>query len=254
LNPEKYIVYTWLNNKGFFTITNIRVAENKGIDILALKVVNRIVKKVVHYEVSCSVSSQPDVKEIKKKFDDPVVVKKINILVNNFVGRQVKYEKVVVMNSPDKDRIDDIKVERFEDIITDFMKNLAKHNYKNDVMRTTQLIKFLLMAKPSRLAEIVKDSGKNKVMNLNSRERFINELTKQKEVSRIIGKKDNIDAIFSILSKSPITAEKLAEKIDTVVLTKRTRKRFIETLLKQDTVKEEFHIEKKQKFLDQFFK
>jgi len=252
LNPEKKVVDFWLNQKGFFTIKNINVAENKEIDFIAIKFGDEGIRKIIHYEVYCSISSPPNLAELKKRFEDKLVVKKINGIIEKFIGKKMGYLKHLVLSNASAKEFADIKIERFEDIFVGFMLGLGRYNYRNDVIRTSQLVKYLLMANPRGMAAIINDSGRNRVMSAPVREGFLNRLTQSDEVRRLIAKQDNIDVLFKILKRSKISAENLAKKLDEEVLTARTRKSFIEALMKQKGIKT-LKIGRMQQSLSKFF-
>ncbi|MEK6949073.1 MAG: hypothetical protein AABX34_02550, partial [Nanoarchaeota archaeon] len=87
MSAEKDIVNFWLNRKGYFTVSNIK-SGNKDVGILALKLDKDALMRIMHIEVSCSISGfneQTDFLDdiIKEKFNDENVDAAIKKYINN---------------------------------------------------------------------------------------------------------------------------------------------------------------------------
>ena len=170
-------------------------------------------------------------------------------------GKKEDYERIVILGAMAainrKKTIDllerkNIEVIRFENILFDVIDDLDKQNY-NLTIRSLQLMKFMLLCKPKKLANLIEQSLLNQV----TKEKFLKHLLKQDEVKRILNKEENKDLIKEILKKTSIKPEDLAKLIAEDVLTSRTRKRFLQSFLE---IKEPEIIElKKEKSLDKFF-
>src|SRR3989338_7548542 len=84
----------------------------------------------------------------------------------------------------------------FEDILSDVMKELKTEYFKNDIVMTMQITKFLLMSNPKKF----------------------------------------VDVLYSTLSPAMIRPERLAEMLERDVLNRRTRKPFIDSLMQQEKI------------------
>ena len=73
MHPEKEIVNLWLNRKGFFTISNIKAANNREVDLLAI---NQKKKEILHVEIVSSITSIDTLseKEIIERFENKSVL------------------------------------------------------------------------------------------------------------------------------------------------------------------------------------
>ena len=267
MNPEKEIVNYWLHKNGFFTINSIKAGHNKEIGILAAKIKNGNLEKFQQIELSTSLSKSSNItlnnlsieesvdKFIKKRFDDELIIKKIKEKMKEF-GQKEDYERIIVLGAMAainrKKTIDllekkGMNVIRFESILFDVVDELDKQNY-NLTIRSLQLMKFMLLCKPKKLAALIEKS----LLNQSTKEKFLKHLLKQEEVKRILNKEENKDMIKEVLKKTSIKPEDLAKLIAEDILTNRTRKRFLQSFLE---IKEPELIEfkKKEKELSQFF-
>jgi len=261
MNPEKEIVNLWLNKKGFFTINDINAGKNKVIDLIAIKLTNGKLERVEHIEVNCSISStivDKDIKEYIRKFEDKTVIKKVKQVIKDFVGTEFDYEKTLVLTSNKKIELKGINVLKFDDLLYEVINDIDKQNYRNTTVRTIQLIKYLLIANPANLAELLKKETGNKVLTQGTREIFIRELLKQDDVKRILEKESNEKIIVDIVKESSLKRpERLAKALEQDILTNRTRNRFLKSLLVQEKIAKASKTilkTKKQKPLQYFFK
>jgi len=144
-------------------------------------------------------------------------------------------KNVVVLNSLPKDKGNIIgKLEKngiitleFEDVLSDVMKELKTEYFKNDVIRTLQISKFLLMQNPKKLVDVLY----NTLSNLKRKE-FLSELLNRDDVIKEF-RKTNEDRLALILKESMIKPQKLAQILENDVLNRRTRKPFIDSLIEQ---------------------
>ena len=171
-------------------------------------------------------------------------------------GQKEDYERIIVLGAMAainrKKTIDllekkGMNVIRFESILFEVVDELDKQNY-NLTIRSLQLMKFMLLCKPKKLAALIEKS----LLNQATKEKFLKHLLKQEEVKRILNKEENKDMIKEVLKKTSIKPEDLAKLIAEDILTNRTRKRFLQSFLE---IKEPELIEfkKKEKELSQFF-
>jgi len=252
LSAEKEIVNFWLNKKGFFTINNIKSA-NRDLGIIALKD-----KQLLHYEVLCSItSSQKDSMDdlIKEKFSNKNVQKVIKKHLNQFNLKEIK-RFVVLSNISNKNlvkKFKDFEVLEFENILSDVIKDLDTQYYKNDVIRTLQLLKYLFLTNSKNLSNILVDE----TLNSNERKEFMKELLGKEEIVKEF-RKTNEERLAEILKYSTLkNPEKLAELLENNVLNRKTRKPFLTSLLEQRKIKklykQEFSQKKKETPLNKFF-
>ena len=241
MSAEKEVVNFWLNRKGYFTVNNLK-SGNKDIGILALKFDKGSLTKVMHIEVNCSITGFNEQnyamdKLVDEKFDDKSLISAIKGYTKS-MGKDVGIENVVVLNSlpKDKDVIikklgkNDIIMMEFEDIISDVMKELKTEYFKNDVIRTMQIIKFLLMQNPKKFVDVLH----NTMSQAKIRE-FLAELLSRDEIVKEF-KKTNEERLALILKQAAIKPEKLAEMLEKDVLNRRTRKPFIKSLMEQKKI------------------
>ena len=165
MSAEKEVVNFWLNRKGYFTVNNLK-SKNKDIGILALKFDKTILEKIMHLEVNCSITGIADQNYISntiiEKFDDKGITNTISDYSKN-MKKDIKIEKIVVLNSMPKEKKDiigklekkEIKLDEFEDILSDVMQGLNTGYFKDDVTRTLQLVKFLLVQNPKKFVDVL---------------------------------------------------------------------------------------------------
>jgi len=261
LSAEKEIVNFWLNRRGYFTVNNLK-SGNKDIGILALKFNKGTLTHVMHVEISCSLTGYSDQnyaidKIIDEKFDD----KNITVAIKKYtkeMSKDVEMENVAVLNSLPKNKEDIVrKLEKngiilveFEDALSDVMKELKTGYFKNDVIRTLQISKFLLMQNPKKLVDVLYNT-----LSISKKREFLAELLNRDDVIKEF-KKTNEERLSAILKQAMIKPDKLAEMLERDVLNRRTRKPFITSLMKQKKIgkvyKKELDV-KKEKPLNKFF-
>ncbi len=257
MSPEKDIVNWWLNRKGFFTLNSIRVAQNKEIDILAIKFGNTI--KVHHVEVSCSIGpvgnltmDKSDFNEsvqkfVNRKFEDLEIVKKLKKSISEFVGESYSYEKILVIGALAKGTREKtirelqsrgIHIHKFEEILFEVIASLDKQNYRHPTIRNLQLMKYMLLSNPEKLAQLIGRKN-NDMLNQFSREDFVRHMLMQEEFVRILQKESNESLLINVLKQSSLRKpERLAKVIDEEILSKRTKKKFSEAMTRESRTRE----------------
>lgn len=243
MNPEKEIVSWWLHKQGFFTISSIKAPHNREIDILAIKIDDGTLESVWHVESAISVASIDNVKpqEYKQRFDDKSIQKRVKEALKNHLGRVTSYKKVLVVgatsNLSEFKRLEGIDVIEFGDVISEVILKLDKQNYRNITLRTMQLLKYLALSEPARLAALLSDSSSQKILKLGTREKFIRYMLQDSENLRILAKPEYEEKIVRILASSSLRApERLASVVHHSILTKQSRKRFLESTLELNNV------------------
>ena len=246
MNPDREIVNWWLNKRGFFTINNIKASKNREIDILAVKTKDGQVEKVQHIEMACSITSIDNFRpsEYLKRFEDKSVVTKLQQTVKNFIGTDVKYEKILIIGQTirlkDFKKLPGIMIINFSDVLLDVMKNIDKWYYKDPVIRTLQLLKYILLSDPNKLAMLLEKQDEHKILKLTTRKDFLKNLLSQAETKRALGKKMIERELIEILKHSSLNQpEKLAKVLEEEILGVRSRKKFLNALLKYEGVKQE---------------
>ncbi|MFC1769328.1 hypothetical protein ACFLZX_06220 [Nanoarchaeota archaeon] len=264
MSAEKEVVNLWLNDRGFFTVSNIKVSGNKNIGILALKFKEGKIDKVRHVEVRCSITGSSDsqlMKDLKEFVNYRFLHEDVGKILRKKVGVVPKnLERVLVIGSLTKTKMDElkedlkkreIKVFEFEDVLIDVLRNLDTQYYKNDVIRTLQLFKFLYLANPSKLANSL--SSGNYILNLSKRQKFLKELLSEEDMKKGLRKSSEED-IMSILKHTSLKdPEKLAKVVESQLLNRRTRKPFLDALNKRRKVREVIKGDIKEEKLSRFF-
>ena len=138
----------------------------------------------------------------------------------------------------------------FEDILSDTMKELKTEYFKDDVIRSLQIVKFLLISNPKKIVEVLCDNLSKQKMK-----EFLAELLNRDEIIKEF-RGVNEGKISLILKSAMIKPEKLAEMLEKDVLNRRTRKSFVDSLIEQKKVGVLYKrkLERKQETpLDKFF-
>lgn len=262
LSAEKDIVNFWLNKRGFFTLNNIK-ASNRDLGIVALKYKKDKVNELAHFEVLCSItSSLQDFKGsidkiIKEKFSNKNIQKIIEKNQNNLSVKDTK--RYIVLSNVTNEEIlkkfkeKKIEVIEFEDILADIIKDLDTQYYKNDIIRSLQLVKYLFISHPKNMVNVLV----NNILSNNERKVFMKELLDKDEIVKEF-KKTNEERLAEILKYSTLkNPAKLAELLENNVLNRKTRKPFLNSLLEQRKIKklykDEIKVRKKEVPLKKFF-
>ena len=261
MSAEKEVVNFWLNRKGYFTVNNLK-SGNKDIGIHALKFDKGTLTHIMHVEVNCSITGFSEQNNaiyglVGDKFENKNITDTIKRYTKE-MRKDVEIENVAVLNSLPKDKDGIIRrlekngiiLVEFEDIISDVMKELKTEYFKNDVIRTMQITKFLLMSNPKKFVDVLYDT-----LSQGKRKEFLAELLNRDDVIREF-RQTNEERLALILKESAIKPEKLAEFLEKDVLNRRTRKPFITSLMEQKRLgkiyKKELEV-KKEKPLSKFF-
>ncbi len=252
MSAEKEVVNFWLNRKGYFTVNNLK-SGNKDIGILALKFDKGTLTNIMHVEVSCSITGfneQSNIidKVIDEKFNDGNIAAAIKKHTKD-MNENIETENIVVLNSLPKDRNEITKklekngiiMLEFEDILSDVMKEMKTEYFKNDVIRTMQITKFLLMQNPKKFVDVLYGTLSPARMR-----EFLTELLSRDEVVKEF-RKTNEERLALILKQSMIKPERLAEMLERDVLNRRTRKPFIDSLIRQEKIGRVYKKELKSK-------
>src|SRR3989338_4822065 len=223
MSAEKEVVNFWLNRKGYFTVNNLK-SGNKDIGILALKFDKGTLTNIMHVEVSCSITGfneQSNIidRVIDEKFNDENVVVAIKKYTKD-TSKDIETENVIVLNSLPKGKDEIIKklgknsiiMLELEDILSDVMKELKTEYFKNDVTRTMQIMKFLLMQNPKKFVDVLRST-----LSPAKRREFLAELLSRDDVIKEF-RKTNEERLALILKQSMIKPEKLAEMLERDVL------------------------------------
>ena len=217
----------------------------------------------MHVETASSISSLDNVpmSTYAEKFNDTNVVRTVNSTIKAMIGMDCEYGKMLVIgntNHPGQfEKMDGIKIISFENILLEVMNDMNKQSYRNEITRTLQLVKYLLLAKPSKMAAVIGYEGSNKIFTRMEREEFLRMLLQQKDVRRIMGKKSMEHEIASILTDSTLSQpENLAEAIEGSMMTKRAQKKFERIIMARQEVKikvEKKELRPKEQKLEAFF-
>ncbi len=250
MSAEKDIVNYWYNKKGLFTINNIKANSNRDAGILALKFDKNVVNEVFHIEVSCSITNNISEttnldksvsKIVQEKFDDKNITETINSYVKQFSIQKNKIKKIMIIGALPRSRKNeiirkfnekDVEAIEFENILYDVLEQLDTQYYRNDIIRTLQLTKFLLLSEPAKLAKLLVNDS----FTSSSRKEFLSNILDMDEVVREF-RKTNIERLGAILKNSGLKAPELAEMLENNVLNKKTRKMFLNSLMEQENIR-----------------
>jgi ribosomal protein L30E len=264
MSAEKEIVNYWYNKQGFFTINNIKTTSNRDAGILALKFKKQNLEEIQHIEISCSITGVIDLNKekidnfINDKFNEESIQGTINCYIKQMSVPNIK--KIVVLSNLPKSKKKEIiktfkskniEVLEFEDILSNMIQNLDTQYYKNDIIRTLQLMKFLLLTEPVKLAEM----GLN--LNLGSKQEFLRSILDQEWIVKEF-RKTNEERLANILKHYTLkNPAKLAELLENSILNRKTRKPFLASLLEHEKMKKIYKKETKkvklEKPLNKFF-
>ena len=252
MSAEKEIVNYWYNKRGFFTINNIKTSNNKDCGILALRFDHYKVSEILHIGISCSITNNiADYKDlrasvnkvVKEKFEENNVKETVHEQLGQFSLGMYKIKNVIVLGAVTKSRKSEItkefdnknvEVMDFENILFDIFEQLDTQYYRNDIIRTLQLTKFLLLNEPTKLAKfIVNDS-----VSSASRKEFLASLLEKDQILKEF-KKTNVERLSVILKNSGLKPSELAHMIEHNILNKRTRKLFFDSLTEQEKVRKD---------------
>ena len=258
MSAEKEIVNYWYNKKGFFTINNIKTNNNKDAGILAFKLDKDKVDGIFHIEVSCSITNNMSEttnleKSISRIVEEKFDYAKIQALKPAFL-QEHKIIKTIVLGAVPKSRKNEIlrefnmrnvQVIEFEDVLYDVLENLDTQYYRNDIIRTLQLIKFLLLSEPTKMAKFLV----NESFTSNSRKEFLSNILNDDYIIKEF-KKTNVERLGAILKNSGLKPNELAEMIEHDILNNKTRKLFLDSMMEQEYIRKIANKSKRVKKVD----
>lgn len=249
MSAEKEIANFWYNKQGYFTINNIKTTSNKDAGILALKL-NKGLNEVLHIGISCSITNNvAEAGNIEKslrsvihaKFDDLDVISAISHHIEQFSIQKHKIRKELILGSMPKSRKPDIikefnkngiKVVEFENIVYEMLEQLDTRYYKNDVIRTLQLVKYLFLNHPDKLAKLVINDNLTSM----SRKEFLSNILENEYVIKEF-RKTNADRLGEILKSSKIKPDELAGILEKEVLNNKTKRTFLDSLIQNKNIR-----------------
>jgi F0F1-type ATP synthase delta subunit len=250
MSAEKEIVNYWYNRKGLFTINNIKTSSSRDCGILALKFEKDKIDEVFHIEVSCSITGNiSDASNlersisiiVKGKFEDASIRKTINSNIGRFSIQKNDVKKILVIGALPKSskaeiigKFSEIGVQaiEFQNILYEVLENLDTQYYRNDIIRTLQLVKFLLLSEPENLAKLLADGS----LSSSSRKEFLSSILDKGEIIKEF-KKTNSERLAAILKSSGMKPSELAHMLDHQILNKKTRKVFFDSLTEQEKIR-----------------
>jgi hypothetical protein len=156
MNPAEEIVKFWLQEKGYFVQSSVRVDQgrNREIDILAINKQG----ENKHIEVSVSVEmahfkgdASTRAEDYVKKFFYPSIVSEVQkrLGINNYEKQLVVGDVAIKRKDISKEFIEeckklDIKVILISEILAEIFPKLKAHTQLNPIIKTIQLTKKFL--------------------------------------------------------------------------------------------------------------
>ena len=262
MSAEKEIVNYWYNKRGFFTINNIKTNSNRDIGILALRINRNELEEIFHVQVSCSITNNMSEaqnaeksvsKIIEDRFDEKLLADAIKDITGHLSIQKESIKRVMVVGAlpkSSKSRIISefdkrgVTVIEFEDILYDVLDKLNTQYYKNDIIRTLQLTKFLLLSEPKKLAKMLVNDASSA-----SRKEFLSNILEDGDIIKEF-KKTNVERLGAILKNSKLKPNELVEMLEHNILNKRTRKLFINSLMEQEKTRKIVNKQKRVKKLN----
>jgi len=250
MTAEKEIVNYWYNKKGLFTINNIRTSSNRDAGILALKFDKDGIKEIFHVQVNCSITNNisetknPDksiANIVEEKFGDKNIAETISNSIKQLSVQKQKIKKIIILGAVPKSRKNEIIIKfsemnvdviEFDNILYDVMEQLDTQYYRNDIIRTLQLTKFLLLSEPAKLAKMLANDS----FTSSSRKEFLSNILSNDDIVKEF-RKTNIERLSAILRSSGLKASELAEMLEHNVLNNKTRKMFLNSLMEQESMR-----------------
>jgi len=229
------------------------------LGIVALKFEKDKVKEINHYEISCSITNSMQ-DPIDKIIEEKLFNKNIQKIIKADYIPDTRIKKHIVLSNLTRKKSiikkfkeKNINVIEFEDVIAEVIKNIDKQYYKNDIIRSLQLIKYLFMSYPKNMVDVLV----NNILSKNERREFMKELLEKEPIIKEF-KKTNEERLAEILKYSTLkNPQKLAELLENNILNRKTRKPFLSSFLEQKKIrrlyKEEFTPKNKNTPLNKFF-
>ncbi len=250
MSAEKEIVNYWYNKKGLFTVNNIKTSKNRDCGILALKFDKDKVNEVFHIDVSCSITNNISettnldksiTKIAQEKFENKDVENAVNNYIRQFSLAKQNIKKIIILGAVPKSRKSEIvkrfneknvQVIEFDNVLYDVIEKLDTQYYKNDIIRTLQLIKYLLLSEPSKAAKLLV----NGAFTSTSRKEFLTSILDSDEIIREF-RKTNVERLAAIVKNVGLKPDELAKMLEHNILNKRTRRLFLDSLNEQEKIR-----------------
>ena len=270
MSAEKEIVNYWYNKKGLFTVNNIKTSNNRDCGILALRFDEDKVDEIIHAEVSCSITNNISEttnldksinKIIGEKFDNKDVQNTISGYIKPFSLAKQNIRKELVLVPVAKSRKaeiirkfseNNVEVIEFDNILYDVLEKLDTQYYKNDIIRTLQLTKYLLLSEPTKLVKMLASDS----FTPNLRNEFLSTVLNEDNLIKGF-RKANTENVSIILKNASLKPSELAVMLGQEVLNRRTRKPFLNSLMEQENTRKitnnNKRIRKKVVSLENFF-
>ncbi len=196
MSAERDIVNFWYNKRGFFTINNIKAKSNRDGGIIALKFGDRD-SEIYHIEISCSITSNiTDMTNLSSSISKIVAERFEETKFNDLIEDKQKIKRIIVLGGLPQSRKKeiimefnkkDVEVVEFEEVIYEVLSKLDTKYYRNDSIRTLQVIKYFLLNEPVKLAPLLlKDT-----FTSSSRKKFLSNILENDVVIKYF-KKTNI--------------------------------------------------------------
>lgn len=267
MSAEKEIVNFWFNKQGYFTINNLKSKGNRDLGLLALKFDNKEVVETKHVDVNCSIignigettNLDRTVKKIvKEKFTNTIVKDAISKHLDHCPSSKEEVKRIIVLGALPKSRKKEVMktfkenkvgVIEFDQVLSEVMRDLDTKYYKNNTIRTLQLIKYLLFTDPKKVSKVMM----NGVMSSHVKEELLHAMLQNKEFMRGFRSTDEYMLATIIRNSKLKDPEKLAHILHQEILNNKTRKPFFDTLMSVKPVRK-FMVKKKKEIpLKRFF-
>jgi hypothetical protein len=176
-----------------------------------------------------------------------LIVKGVDNTIKNMTGEKREYGKILVLSNLPCSKEDEIINEfkeknvhifKFEDIMADVILDIDTQYYKDDILRTLQLTKYLLLAQPEKLAGLLDKTGPYSILNQKTKQKFIDVFLSQDE--RML-KNLEVDKIAQLIKYSKLRdPEQLADVIVKELLGSKSKKKFLEAVVNQQGMQSVF--------------
>ena len=212
MEAEKSIVNLWLEDSGFFTISDINAGKSV-IDIIAIKFSDSGVENIQHVEVSCSLKGELPVSEYLKRFEGPDIKKKIEEVLKRYVSSSVEFDKVLVTNADiPRGLMGDIRIVPFHQVLSEVIEMMDSQNYHNTVKRVLQIIKYTYL-KPELIRHLGGKRFKKELKSL-----AIEHITEEEMVKKLSSDDSSVEKILrrSKLRGNPEKMGKILKRMLTI--------------------------------------
>ena len=184
--------------------------------------------------------------DLAQKFENPQIISAVKKTVREFLGTEAEPKNVIV-STIDNVSIPRVDVVKFEDILLDVIGSLDKQNYRDDTLRSLQLVKYVLLRRPSMMRQVI---GRIRDDTARRGKKVITELLSTEQAKSVLREKSSEQILIEILEGSSLaSSEKFAKLLATKILSKRARAIFLKELLPQV---EELEETRKEESLEKF--